>query len=110
MVWDSIEWEWRDHPQPDKSALILATELLRATKEVGVLPTSASSGKFPLVRFIWQNAHIEVEVFANSFELYVFPKADEDKVCSISEFDATSPRALPEVIEKIKDAVSSAID
>ena len=106
-VWDCIEWEWHDHPHPNESALTLATDLLKAAKEADLLPSWASSGKFPTVRFFWQNGRVEVEVFSDSFELYFLPHADEDEMYAITEFE---PTALTGVIEKIKEAVSGSIN
>ncbi|WP_025048245.1 hypothetical protein [Sulfitobacter mediterraneus] len=104
IVWDSIDWNWHDHPCPDEGAVALATELLKATKRADVFPTSASSGKFPTVCLFWQNGRVEVEVFSDSFELYFLPDADDDEMFTVSEFEATS---LSRVVQKIKEAIST---
>jgi len=105
-IWDSLDWKWHDHPHPDKDAVTLAAELLKATKAADVFPEAASSGRFPTVRLFWQNGRVEIEVFPNSFELYFLPGADEEEKYSVSEFDAMS---LPKVVEKIKEAMSRTV-
>ena len=101
VIWDSLQWEWGGNPQPDKDAVFLPTELLKATKAAGVFPEAASSGYFPTVRLFWQSGRVEIEVFPDCFEVYVLPRK-EGKEFTVSKFEAIS---LPIVVEKIKETL-----
>lgn len=51
LVWKCIDWEWSDNQTPDDTAILHATELLKATKAANLFPESAVSGYSPTVRF-----------------------------------------------------------
>ncbi|MBM1815278.1 hypothetical protein [Pseudosulfitobacter pseudonitzschiae] len=106
LVWKCIDWEWSDNQTPDDTAILHATELLKATKAANLFPESAVSGYSPTVRFFWRGGTVEVEVFQNSFELYFLPSHEDKRSFSITEFDATSPDALPRLIMHLTTTLS----
>lgn len=105
-IWESINWQWSDHPKPDDAAIERSTELLKATKAAGLFPEEADSGRFPTVRLFWKDGDVEVEVFQNSFELYFPPSHEQQKSCPILEFDASSPDGLPALLASLAEILS----
>ncbi len=106
LVWERIDWEWSDNQTPDDTAIKNATELLKAAKAADLFPERAASGWNPTVRLFWQGGTVEVEVSQNSFELYFLPSHGDKRSFSITEFDATSPDALPRLIMRLTTALS----
>lgn len=102
-IWDSIDWKWDGHQLPSEGAVEQATLLLKATKEAGVSPEAAGSGWSPTVRLFWDGGKIEVEVFADSFELNYHPSFESKDMYSISEFEASLPGTISKLVVKISD-------
>ena len=81
--------------------LATADRLVKAARTAGFPPEAAQAGYWPTVCLFWDSGSIEVEVFLECFELYVFPANGADGSFSVSEFKANDSEALNSLLSEI---------
>lgn len=101
-AWKGIECDWQEEPLPSAKAKVTAERLVTAARVVGLPPESAQAGYFQTVCVHWDSGRIEVEVFPESFELYLFPLDEAGGRFSVVEFESSDPKALDALFSEIR--------
>ncbi|MFC4671769.1 hypothetical protein ACFO5X_24675 [Seohaeicola nanhaiensis] len=100
-AWAGIECDWKKEPLPSAEALATAARLVRAARIAGFPPETAQTGYWATVCLFWDSGRIEVEVFPESFELYVFATNAAGGRFSVAEFEANAPGALDALLSEL---------
>ncbi|MGR3321165.1 MAG: hypothetical protein ACU0DK_04455 [Pseudooceanicola sp.] len=103
-AWEGMECVWQKEPLP--SAKATAERLVTAARVAGLPPEAAQTGYWSTVCLFGDSGRIEVEVFPESFELYLFPTNEAGGRFSVVEFESSDPEALDALFSEIRRILS----